>query len=36
VVNPVYSGEGDFAVTINLPEGHGITDAKVFIGGILP
>lgn len=32
-VSPVLSGGGTFKITINLPAGHGITEAKVFQDG---
>jgi uncharacterized repeat protein (TIGR02543 family) len=33
-VEPVLEGNGTFKITINLPEGHGITTAKVFKEGV--
>jgi uncharacterized repeat protein (TIGR02543 family) len=33
-VAPVLDGEGTVKITINLPDGHGITQAKVFKDGV--
>jgi uncharacterized repeat protein (TIGR02543 family) len=34
MVAPVSAGTGTVAITIKLPEGHGITGAKVFMDGV--